>query len=94
MEVTNHQIAAALALGYLLGIATAFVAAAIAGLVVMKTAGMGWPSETVGNGGRQDAGGDGFAITSRSDGADRDTALRVYRETGWFSINEARRQAR
>jgi hypothetical protein len=93
MEVTHHQIAAALALGYLLGIATAFVAAAIAGIVAMKTVGMGWPSETVGNGGRQDAGRDGFAITSRSDGADRDTALRVYRETGWFSINEARRQA-
>jgi len=91
MEVTNHQIAAALALGYLLGIATAFVAAAIAGLVVMKTAGMGWPSETVGNGGRQDAGRDGFAITSRSDGADRDTALRVYRETGWFGVHEVRR---
>ena len=94
MEVTHHQIAAALALGDLLGISTAFVAAAIAGLVVMKTTGMGWPAEPVGNGGRPDAGRDGFAITSRSDGADRDTALRVYRETGWFSINEARRQAR
>jgi hypothetical protein len=91
MEVTHHQIAAALALGYLLGIATAFVAAAIAGLVVMKTAGMGWPSETVGNGGRPDAGRDGFAITSRAAGSARDAALRVYRETGWFSINEARR---
>jgi hypothetical protein len=91
MEVTHHQIAAALALGYLLGISTAFVAAAIAGLVVMKTAGMGWPSETVGNGGRRDAGGDGVEITSRADGSARDAALRVYRETGWFSINEARR---
>jgi hypothetical protein len=94
MEVNHHQIAAALATGYLLGIATAFVAAAVAGLVVMKTTGMGWPAEPVGNGGRPDAGRDGFAITSRSDGADRDAALRVYRETGWFGVHEARRQAR
>jgi hypothetical protein len=94
MEVTHHQIAAALALGYLLGISTAFVAAAIAGLVVMKTAGMGWPSETVGNGGRQDAGWDGVEITSRPDGADRDAAYRVFREAAWFGVHEARRQAR
>ena len=88
MEVIHHQIAAALALGYLLGISTAFVAAAIAGLVVMKTAGMGWPSETVGNGGRQDAGWDGVEITSRPDGADRDASLRVFRGGGWVSANE------
>ena len=87
--------AAALFVGAVLGIAFGCAGLAIAGLAYFRSLDEFGRAEPSREGRRLDAGlAGGLGKCSRPAEPDRETLLRVYRDTGWIDIDTARRYSR
>ena len=87
--------ASALLIGAVFGIAIGCVGLAVAGLAYVFSMDAIGRSESVRNGCRRDAGGQGVAGRgTRPAEPDREALLRVYRGSGWIDIDTVRRYSR
>ena len=82
---------AAIFVGAVMGLALGGVGLSIVGLIYVNSMDATGRSESGRKGCRRDAGGKECANYSRPAEPDRETLLRVFRETGWIDIDTMRR---